>query len=107
MTARTLRRSDAVARYGGEEFVVLLPEAAIEDALPVAEKIRAEVERNPLGVGGTPRPLHGTVSLGVAAFPADAINGPELVALADRALYQAKSRGRNRVCHVRTDVKSD
>ncbi len=107
LTARALRRSDAVARYGGEEFVVLLPEAAIEDALPVAEKIRAEVERNPLSVGGTLRPLHVTVSLGVAAFPADAINGPELVAVADRALYQAKSRGRNRVCHIAADVRSE
>ncbi len=107
LAARALRRSDAVARYGGEEFVVLLPDATIQDALPVAEKIRAEVERNPLTVGGMLRPLHVTISLGVAAFPADAINGPELVAVADRALYQAKSRGRNRVCHVPADVRND
>ena len=75
--------------------------------MPVAEKIRSEVEKNPLSVGGALRPLHVTVSLGVAAFPADALNGPELVALADRALYQAKSRGRNRVCHVPAEVRSD
>jgi len=100
LTARVLRRSDAVARYGGEEFVVLLPGACAGDALPVAETIRAEVEKNPLTLTGMPRPLHVTVSLGVASFPDDAINGPELVAMADRGLYQAKARGRNRACHA-------
>lgn len=100
LASRVLRRSDAVARYGGEEFVVLLPDAAVQDALAVAETIRAEVEKNPLTLAGMIRPLHVTVSLGVASFPADAINGLALVAVADRGLYQAKSRGRNRVCHV-------
>jgi len=100
LAGRVLRRSDAVARYGGEEFVVLLPEALTEDALKVAETIRAEVERNPLTPTGMLRPVQVTVSLGVASFPADAINGPELVALADRGLYQAKARGRNRACHA-------
>ncbi|PYT33853.1 MAG: hypothetical protein DMF52_14705, partial [Acidobacteria bacterium] len=82
------------------EFVVLLPDALTEDALKVAETIRAEVERNPLTPTGMLRPVQVTVSLGVASFPADAINGPELVALADRGLYQAKARGRNRACHA-------
>ena len=104
LTSRVLRRSDAVARYGGEEFVVLLPDAETRDALPVAEKIRTEVEKNPLTLTGTLRPLHVTVSLGVASFPADAFNGPELVAVADRGLYQAKSRGRNRACHAPTEI---
>jgi len=106
LAARALRRSDAVARYGGEEFVVLLADATIEDALPVAEKIRVEVERNPLTIGGTLRPLPVTISLGVATFPIDAVNGPGLVAVADRALYQAKSAGRNRVCRAAADVRS-
>jgi diguanylate cyclase (GGDEF)-like protein len=104
LTARVLRRSDAVARYGGEEFVVLLPGACTGDALPLAESIRAEVEKHPLTLSGIPRPLHVTVSLGVASFPADAINGPELVAMADRGLYQAKSRGRNRACHAPSEA---
>jgi len=104
LTARVLRRSDAVARYGGEEFVVLLPGARTEEALPVAETIRAEVEKNPLTLTGMPRPLHVTVSLGIASFPDDAINGPELVAVADRGLYQAKERGRNRACHARSGI---
>ncbi len=100
--ARVLRRSDAVARYGGEEFVVVLADAAAPEALPVAETIRAEVEKTPLTLAGMLRPLHVTVSLGVASFPADARNGPDLVAAADRGLYQAKRAGKNRVCHVPT-----
>jgi len=100
LTARVLRRSDAVARYGGEEFVVLLPGAGTEDAVPVAETVRAEVEKNPLTITGMQSPLHVTVSLGVASFPADAMSGPDLVAVADRGLYLAKHGGRNRACHA-------
>jgi diguanylate cyclase (GGDEF)-like protein len=107
LAARALRRSDAVARYGGEEFVVLLPDAESKDALPVAEKIRSEVEKNPLTLGGMLRPLHVTISLGIASFPADAINPPELVAVADRGLYQAKNLGRNRTCHAPSGLRND
>ena len=106
LAARSLRRSDTVARYGGEEFVVLLADAAIAEALPVAEKIRLEVERNPLVLGNMVRPLVVTISLGVASFPADALNGPSLVAAADRSLYQAKGQGRNRVCHLAGDIRT-
>ena len=98
--ARVLRRSDTVARYGGEEFVVLLVDAATPEAVPVAETIRAEVEKTSLTISGMLRPLQVTVSLGVASFPADAINGPDLVAAADRGLYQAKRTGKNRACHA-------
>ena len=66
----------------------------------MAEKIRAEVEKNPLTLAGMLRPLHVSVSLGVASFPADAINAPDLVAAADRGLYHAKRTGKNRVCHA-------
>jgi len=98
--ARVLRRSDVVARYGGEEFVVLLADAGAPEAVRVAETIRAEVEKTPVTPAGMLRPLQVTVSLGVASFPADAINGPDLVAAADRGLYQAKRTGKNRVCHA-------
>src|SRR3989338_8964768 len=99
LAARVLRCSYAVARYGGEEFVALLPDAEAPDAMSVAEKMRTEVEKNPLTLSGMLRPLHVSVSLGVASFPADAINAPDLVATADRGLYQAKRSGKNRVCH--------
>lgn len=100
LVARLLRRSDVVARYGGEEFAAILQDAAVEGATPVAEKIRREVENSPLSLPGIPRHLRVTVSIGMAAFPADGRNATELVAAADRGLYEAKRTGRNRVCRA-------
>ncbi|MCA1592380.1 MAG: sensor domain-containing diguanylate cyclase [Acidobacteria bacterium] len=88
-----LRGVDTAARYGGEEFAVILPQAGLEGALIVAKRLRARIERTELpGVG------HITASLGVAAFPQHASTRDLLVTTADRALYQAKRTGRNRVC---------
>jgi diguanylate cyclase (GGDEF)-like protein len=85
-----LRRSeDMVARYGGEEFLVVLPGAAQEVALELAETMRREVELSTLG---------STISLGVAAAVPDGdADYSGLLARADAALYAAKSAGRNRV----------
>ncbi|HYS78027.1 MAG TPA: diguanylate cyclase, partial [Candidatus Dormibacteraeota bacterium] len=77
------------------------------EAMPVAEKIRAEVEKTALTLAGMLRPLHVTVSLGAASFPADAINGPDLVAAADRGLYEAKRTGKNRACHAAPGMAPD
>jgi diguanylate cyclase (GGDEF)-like protein len=88
-----LRESDFVARYGGEEFVILLPNTARQEALLVAEKVRAEIET--ITVAGVNREI--TASLGVAVIPDDAGDGASLLRYADRALYVAKARGRNRV----------
>jgi len=98
--ARTLRgqvRSlDIVARYGGEEFAVIMPDAPLEVAARVAERLRAAVENHP--VAGPEGPLPVTISLGVASVPHAQISAPaELIAAADRALYRAKENGRNRV----------
>src|SRR5581483_6891427 len=87
-----LRASDFAARYGGEEFLVLLPETSRDGALTLAEKLRAAIEQAVVpGVGGL------SASLGVAVYPEDAIETDQLVRQADRALYLAKNRGRNRV----------
>jgi diguanylate cyclase (GGDEF)-like protein len=91
------------ARYGGEEFVLILPKRGIEEAAAQAEWIRvgffeAHGEKEEV-----------TLSLGVAAWPRDGRAALEIIDAADRALYEAKHSGRNRVMVAgapRTEAKS-
>jgi diguanylate cyclase (GGDEF)-like protein len=93
----SLRKHDIVARFGGEEFLVVLPRALMKDAVIIAERIRKSVEATPLSVGN--EPVHLTVSMGVAGIPAIwPKSKEELIKYADTALYEAKEKGRNRVC---------
>lgn len=97
--ARMLRRAgDLAARYGGEEFVGLLPETDTKQAEILAERIRSSVENLSIthASSGTAKVV--TVSIGVAAMVPDSGKGPaQLLSEADKALYQAKKSGRNRV----------
>ncbi len=93
----SVRKKDTVARYGGEEFVLILPEAGLEEAAMISERIRQLVEKTLFDVGEAH--LHLTVSLGIATFPSHHPRTKEdLVKMADQALYDAKRGGRNRVC---------
>lgn len=94
---KSLREYDIAARFGGEEFVIVLPETGPDDARVIAERIRAAVGAEPFGKATVQGSIHATLSIGVASFPADAIAGPDLMRAADRALYSAKARGRDRV----------
>jgi diguanylate cyclase (GGDEF)-like protein len=91
--ATHVRESDFGGRFGGEEFVVLLPDTDREGATAIAERIRVAVAQ--IEVPGVSRPI--TASFGVASIPEDAGEPTLLMRGADRALYLAKSRGRNRV----------
>ena len=91
-----LRGADICARIGGEEFAVLLPEADVQAAREVAERIRRAVEATRVPSEQAPEPLQVTVSIGVAPFKAQSSLEATL-ARADRALYRAKRDGRNRV----------
>ena len=90
------RPADTLARYGGEEFVVILPGSDHHGVLRLSENIRIEIEDHPVDFEGRQIPL--TVSIG-AAYCSDVRNHKpaDLFALADRALYEAKQSGRNRV----------
>ena len=87
------RASDFGGRFGGEEFIVLLPATDRDGAAEIAERIRVAVSK--LEVAGVSRPI--TASFGAASIPEDATEPTLLLRGADRALYLAKSRGRNRV----------
>jgi diguanylate cyclase (GGDEF)-like protein len=96
------RTGDAIARYGGEEFAVILPATDLEGAVRVAEQLRRRVQA--LGIPNQASQYSGvvTVSCGVAAIePNLATDAQVLVAAADRALYEAKKAGRNRVVAAR------
>jgi diguanylate cyclase (GGDEF)-like protein len=89
-----VRGSDLVTRYGGEEFLIAFPGISADQAIRRAEEIRTRIENTPLLVNGTSHRL--TVSIGVAAYPADGRSFDQVFEEADRRLYQAKLQGRNR-----------
>lgn len=100
-----LRLSDTLGRFGGEEFVVILVSANAQDAVQVAERIRLSIAATPftLSMAGD---CDASISIGVASLPEARNQGDintlagELLWRADRALYQAKEQGRNRVCQA-------
>jgi diguanylate cyclase (GGDEF)-like protein len=90
-----LRTSDVPSRYGGDEFVVLLPQTDGDRARVLAERI---VERFVDELARLLSNVHVTMSIGIASLPAAEVhNADQLVRLADQALYEAKSRGKNRI----------
>ncbi|MBI5141896.1 MAG: diguanylate cyclase [Nitrospirae bacterium] len=91
---RNFRKSDIVSRYGGDEFIVLMPQSESEGALSEAERIRDIVEHHGFMIAGKRVSL--SASIGFASFPSDKMKvASDLVACADKALLQAKVRGRN------------
>jgi len=93
-----LRSVDTAARYGGEEFTCLLPETDLKGAVLTAERLRMGIVRTHFTVRNVHVPI--TASFGVATFRKGDKEPREALARADKALYQAKSKGKNRVCHL-------
>jgi len=94
---QNVRQVDVICRYGGDEIVVMLPFTNIKGTKTVAEKIRRSVEQLTLLNEETKKDIRVTISGGVASYKED-MSKDELVAQADRALYKAKTEGKNRIC---------
>jgi diguanylate cyclase (GGDEF)-like protein/PAS domain S-box-containing protein len=88
-----LRNGDEVGRYGGEEFLIVLPDTDADEARHVAERIRAQI------ADSVSDGVNATVSLGASTLGKRHATIEQFIELADRALYEAKRSGRNRVVH--------
>ena len=94
---RNFREFDLPARIGGEEFVVVMPDARLDVARTVAERLRSKIAETPFVVSGDAATVAVTVSIGVALTDASGDSAEDLMNRADEALYEAKGTGRNRV----------
>ena len=94
---KNIRDYDIIARYGGEEFAIVLVETTQEDALKITEKLREAVETN-IFIDGI-KEYKVTASFGVATMqdPKNNFKNSDLIEFADKALYESKKKGRNRV----------
>jgi two-component system cell cycle response regulator len=101
--ARHVRGFDLVARYGGEEFVVVMPETDLAVASMVAERLRSIVAAKPAPLGdGTEHAV--TISIGIAAARGVSDSATALLERADKALHEAKGRGRNCVAGSESEI---
>jgi diguanylate cyclase (GGDEF)-like protein len=91
--AAGVRTVDVCARFGGEEIAIILPQTALVGAVELADRLRAAVGANRIWAGGNEIPV--TISCGVACYPDGVLTKEALFAAADKALYEAKSAGRN------------
>ena len=92
------RKNDFVARYGGEEFTIIMPDTTKKTALAIAERLKKEVEATWAAGELAPGVPPLTISIGISTFPVDGADKDNLIHKADIALYEAKRRGKNKVC---------
>ena len=92
-----LRSADVACRYGGEEFCILLPQTTVSEAGVIAERMREKVADTVYPHGASQPSGHVSISIGISTFGKHIDTAESVIAAADRALYTAKSLGKNRV----------
>jgi len=92
------RKMDHTCRYGGEEFTIILPHTDKKEAFFIAERLRESIEKYYFNHEEILPQQKLTVSLGIASFPIDGSTPSEIIANSDKALYQAKHKGKNTTC---------
>jgi len=102
----SVRQADFLARYGGEEFALVVPEASPQELASIGERLRMQVASSPIQVAPETW-IEVTVSVGSAGYPRHGKTPAELIMTADRALYAAKSQGRDRVVVGETITVAD
>ena len=98
LVKKRIRKIDQFARIGGEEFAIILSEITLSGAMTTAENLRKLIASTEIDLGGN-KIVKITMSFGVAEFFADAVTEKEIFSAADKALYEAKETGRNKVCN--------
>lgn len=93
------RAEDTICRYGGDEFIILLPETSKSGAIAFISRIKRKLEESLKEKG-----LEATISVGISEFPTDSRDPSTLVELADKALYTAKIKGKNRITAWSKDI---
>lgn len=91
----SIRDGDNLYRYGGEEFCIILPNTTPDDIVKRINEIRIEIQKKEISYNG--QRIHITCSFGIAGLPCDLKDPIEIVSRADKALYESKNAGRNRV----------
>lgn len=91
LLSQTIRKEDIIARFGGEEFIIILPNAAINEALAIAENLRSLIYKEKFSHFNLPL----TITLGVTERHKENDNALKMVKRADKALYKGKDKGRN------------
>ena len=92
------RKMDYVCRYGGEEFTIILPQTEKQEAFLIAERIRTDIERYTFVNDPILPNKKLTMSIGLSSFPEDGFLPSELISHSDKALYEAKQKGKNNTC---------
>ena len=104
-----LRATDYVYRYGGDEYVAIVTDVDDEMASMVGKRVLNNIKNNVFLIDdmGEEKEFSLSVSIGIAGFPDDASSYKEILSLADRMMYEAKSGGRGNVCQAREYFSSD